>query len=842
MRRLCGLVILVILWGCGQTSTSTKLDAGGALDAKEMTSFAFRSADNANLPSDAIGTINGTQVSITLAPSTEVTTLKATFDITGASVSVAGVPQTSHISANDFTSPVRYDVTARDGSFTSYTVSVTVETTSAKDIIGFSFLTTDNPGLPLQVTGAIAGTSIIAKVPAGTDRGSLVASFSTTGATITVAGAPQTSGLTPNDFTSPLTYLVTASDGSTKQYTVSVGFLSTDKVFTSFQFLAVNNAGLTDDVSAQITGNSVTATVPFGTSVAALRASFVAPNATVRVMGLTQVSGSTPNNFTQPALYRVTAEDGSFTDYNVTLSIGLNPSKDITTFGFQVTHNAGLSRDVAGIIAGTLITIAVPYGTNVGALVPTFTSTGASVAVAGAAQMSGITSQDFRSSRIYRVTAADGSSRDFVVRALGFSTRVDFTNLVQPGQGQGRLGGAIAIADLNGDGVPDLAGTSTQSVWVRLNITAAGVTTPNLSPRTDFAVPPGTIPTAIASGDLNGDGKPDLATADSSGGSVSVFLNTTPLLGTSPTFSPRFVLSFTPGPTDLVFGDFNLDGRLDLAVANTNNNTSNVVSVILNTTPQGATTPTFATPVSLVSGANPSDVVAGDFDQDGRLDLAALSTSAGTVSVFMNETVGGADTAVFSTKTDFGGGGSSQGLSVVDVNGDGAPELVAAGRFLINGTVAGSGVPVFTPIQVPDAPFANHITFGDVNADGKPNIVETALAFQNSGIVVLFNTTPVGSTTLSFVKASYTDAISQRSLLLADVEVADLNSDGRLDVVTTNKAGTLVVLVNTTDSNVEQLPLAPPQPVSIPASHLALGDLGADPDLHGSRGPLRRVV
>ena len=79
-------------------------------------------------------------------------------------------------------------------------------------------------GLAPPVIGVVDETarSVALTVPYGTDVSALVATFTTTGASVEVAGAPQTSGVTANDFTSPVTYTVTAADGTTQDYLVTV--------------------------------------------------------------------------------------------------------------------------------------------------------------------------------------------------------------------------------------------------------------------------------------------------------------------------------------------------------------------------------------------------------------------------------------------------------------------------------------------------------------------------------------------------------------------------------------------------------------------------------------------
>src|SRR5207245_2709480 len=122
----------------------------------------------------------------------------------------------------DFGNPVTYRVTAADDSTHDYVVTVTVAPSPAKDITSFKFLSAHNSGLGADVTAAIDGTSITATVPFGTVVTALVADFTTTGASVSVSAVLQTSGVTANNFTSPVVYRVTAADASTKDYTVTV--------------------------------------------------------------------------------------------------------------------------------------------------------------------------------------------------------------------------------------------------------------------------------------------------------------------------------------------------------------------------------------------------------------------------------------------------------------------------------------------------------------------------------------------------------------------------------------------------------------------------------------------
>ena len=147
----------------------------------------------------------------------------ATFRISaGAKLEVAGALQESGVTSNDFSSPVTYRVTAEDGSTEEYVVSIQ---STSKSITSFSLTQALNPNLSAsEVNGVIdeSGKTITLQVN-GTALPNLIATFSmSAGAKVEVAGVPQESGVTSNDFSNPVTYRVTAEDGSTEDYTVSV--------------------------------------------------------------------------------------------------------------------------------------------------------------------------------------------------------------------------------------------------------------------------------------------------------------------------------------------------------------------------------------------------------------------------------------------------------------------------------------------------------------------------------------------------------------------------------------------------------------------------------------------
>ncbi len=329
----------------GTTATYTVTVTNAAIDAKAITAFALITGASGTLP-DAIGVIDtiASTITVTVPFGTNVTNLIATFITTGVSVSAQGQTQISGSTRVDFTSPVVYRVTAGDLSTADYTVRVWIAPISAKAITAYSIL---------GILGTINQTikTIEVTVPFGTDVTNLVATFATTGSSVTVGGTLQVSGVTPNNFTNPVVYLVHASDNSPPAaYTVSVTVaLNTAKAITSFA-LATGAAGTVPDAPGTISesAKTIAVTVPYGTNVTALVATYVTTGAYVSVGGTTQVSGSTPNNFTGSVPYLVHAADGSTAMYTVTVTIAPqgNAVINLPKTGQTVSYAAGDDGDL----------------------------------------------------------------------------------------------------------------------------------------------------------------------------------------------------------------------------------------------------------------------------------------------------------------------------------------------------------------------------------------------------------------------------------------------------------------------------------------------------------------
>jgi len=163
------------------------------------------------------------------------------------------------------------------------------------------------------VEGTIDQTdkTIAVTMPTGTDVTALVATFTTTGASVEVNSTVQTSETTPNNFTDPVVYTVTAADSSTQDYTVTVTVVA-----KSITFFSLNGTQGAIDQAAK----TITVAMPTGTDLTALVATFTTTGTQVDIDGTKQISGTTANNFTAPVVYTVTGIDSTTQDYTVTVT------------------------------------------------------------------------------------------------------------------------------------------------------------------------------------------------------------------------------------------------------------------------------------------------------------------------------------------------------------------------------------------------------------------------------------------------------------------------------------------------------------------------------------------
>jgi hypothetical protein len=384
--KLWFLVVLLVVFvaGCGGND-----NAAPSSSAKVVTAYSL---------AGSTGSIDETAktITVTMPYGTDVKAQVATFSTTGTGVKVGAVAQTSGTTANNFTSPVAYLVTAADGTQATYTVTVTVASISAKAITSFSL-----DGVAGTINESAKTITVI--MPNGKNVTAMVATFMTSGTSVKVGTVTQKSGTTPNDFTHPVVaYTVTAGDNTQTTYSVTV----TVALVSAKAIVAYSLGGVAGTVSEA--AKTIAVTMPSGKNVTTLIATFTTTGTGVKVGTVAQKSGATANDFTSPVAYIVTAADNTTVTYTVTVTVAANSAKTITAYSL-----AG----VTGIVSEATKTIAVamPSGTDLTNLIATFTTTGAGVKVGTVVQTSGTTANNFTAPVPYTVTAADNSSAIYTV-------------------------------------------------------------------------------------------------------------------------------------------------------------------------------------------------------------------------------------------------------------------------------------------------------------------------------------------------------------------------------------------------------------------------------------------
>jgi hypothetical protein len=164
---------------------------------------------------------------------------------------------------------------------------------------------------------------------------------------------------------------------------------------------------------------------------------------------------------------------------------------------------------------------------------------------------------------------------------------------------------------------------------------------------------------------------------------VSVLVNTTAAGAAAASFAPQQTFATGRGPVSAAMADVNGDGKPDIVVANEMDNT---VSVLVNTTAAGAAAASFAPQQTFATGSEPFSVKVADLNGDGKPDIVVANMGNNTVSVLVNTTAAGAAAASFVNQQTFSTGNAPDGVSVMDLTGDGRPDIVAANQS--DGTVS----------------------------------------------------------------------------------------------------------------------------------------------------------
>lgn len=189
-------------------------------------------------------------------------------------------------------------------------------------------------------------------------------------------------------------------------------------------------------------------------------------------------------------------------------------------------------------------------------------------------------------------------------------------------------------------------------------------------------------PYYVAIGDLDGDGKPDLAVANSNSNTISIYRNTSTScsIGTG-SFATNVDSSTGNNPLSIAIGDLDGDCKPNLAVANAY---SNSVSIYRNTSISGIIdNNSFANRIEFSTTDNPYSVAIGDLDVDGKPVLGVANVSSSTISIYRNTSAScNIDSSSFTSKVDFNMSSGPQSVAIGDLDGDGKPDLAVTNQGL----------------------------------------------------------------------------------------------------------------------------------------------------------------
>jgi hypothetical protein len=366
---------------------------------------------------------------------------------------------------------------------------------------------------------------------------------------------------------------------------------------------------------------------------------------------------------------------------------------------------------------------------------------------------------------------------------------------------------AIVTGDFNGDGRTDLAdlnrGWGIGGVSVLL-----GNGNGSFQPQATYALGTYSSSSAMVAGDFNGDGRTDLAVTSygrppTYAGAVSVLLS-----NGDGTFQPPMTFAVGSQPRAIVAGAFNGDGRTDLAVAGTE------VDLLL-----GNGDGTFQPPAHYALSAYSTDgIVTGDFNGDGRTDLAAMynqNTGGVEVSAFLGNPDGSLQTPLI-YETGAVGDGSNSPIVAGDFTDDGRMDLVVTvgdGLHLL----AGNGDGSFQPARTVDEEFLLRPVPGDFNGDGRTDLAGESVV---SAVSVLLGN---GDGTFQERPAN---SVGKSPVAIA---TGDFNGDGRTDFATVNSIGsennTVSVLLGDGDGTFQPRTT---NPVGYEPTAIVSGDFNGD--------------
>ncbi len=358
---------------------------------------------------------------------------------------------------------------------------------------------------------------------------------------------------------------------------------------------------------------------------------------------------------------------------------------------------------------------------------------------------------------------------------IGFASKVDFTT------GGTSAPWGIALGDIDGDGKSDIVvvNNGSSNLTVYRNISSSGsITLSSFAAGVTFSL--GGSCVGLSIGDIDGDGKLDIAVTKDVASQVALFHNTSTIGSIS--MAARVDIATNANPTNVYIQDLDADGKSEVVVVNF---LSSNISVYRNIGSAGSiTVGSFAAKVDFAVNSNPEGIAIGDIDGNGLADVVVSNRGSANVSVFRNLSSPG--TITFAGKVDFSTAGNPVGVALADIDGDGALDILTANisnsLTVLRNTSSVGSITMASGVNFSagSTPFFA-VAVADFDADGKPDVALSNFSAANA--VVLRNTATSGVINAASFSPflNFTSGAGSYS-----VAAGDLDGDGRADIVTAN--------------------------------------------------------
>ncbi len=359
-----------------------------------------------------------------------------------------------------------------------------------------------------------------------------------------------------------------------------------------------------------------------------------------------------------------------------------------------------------------------------------------------------------------------------------FAPKIDFTTT---GSVQG-----ITLGDLNNDGKKELITANIgagSSIGIFINNSTTGVINTSIFSSSFLLTTLSAQPINVNVADLDGDSKQDIIVtySNSSNSQFSVFLNQfNGISFNSSSFSRSDFSVGSSNPQGSTIADFDMDGKIDVAITCY---ASSLVKIFKNTSFTGFIS--FSSPVSYFTGTGPSSIVNGDIDNDGKIDMAAANWGGGSISILRNTNTT-AGIMSFSVQT-YSVGTQPNFISITDIDKNGLKEVVCtnygSNSISLYSNTSSSGISFGGQIVLTVSPYqyTQGLAMNDYDGDGK---IDIGVTFAGSpAMLVAKNIYTSGAiTSLSF--SSFTAFTTNNGPV--GLIAGDLDNDLRPDIVSGN--------------------------------------------------------